>query len=46
MKRMTFNNDYDFLTMQYKEDDSELMKEGFIVADDYLSEASETMNND
>jgi hypothetical protein len=36
-QRMAFRSQYNFQTLQYKEDDPELREEGFIVADDYFS---------
>ncbi len=43
---MAFRSNYCFSTLQFKEDDPELMKEGFIVADDYFSQNSSQMEYD
>lgn len=39
-QQLAFRSQYCFSTLQYKEDDPELKREGFIVADDYFSQAS------
>ncbi len=45
-QRMAFRSQYNFQTLQYKEDDPELKEEGFIVADDYFSQESDFVDGD